>query len=163
MVNLKCQLLLFLLYKKQKQCIIENLALIKFFFIALIMNFREKIVILETIRKKMQSTKHGDDREKLASKLLNCVKQCQIRYGGKTELASEKDIQVAELCSSLEAVLSHGLRSTPITTQLTTSTLKQVSKLIAGRLHLTDDTPGLINFSLFKNLVFTESFKIHYL
>lgn len=50
------------------------------------------------------------ERQSLLSKLLDAVKQCQIRFGGKTELATENDSRVVCLCVQFEAVLQHGIR-----------------------------------------------------
>ncbi|GIY19299.1 sorting nexin-29 [Caerostris darwini] len=52
------------------------------------------------------------DRQSLLSKLLDAVKQCQIRFGGRTELATENDSRVVCLCAQFEAVLQHGIRKT---------------------------------------------------
>lgn len=54
---------------------------------------------------------HSEIRQQLQQGLLSAVKQCQIRFGGRTELATELDQHVTILCMQLEAVLSHGLRS----------------------------------------------------
>ncbi|GFX07525.1 sorting nexin-29 [Trichonephila clavipes] len=61
--------------------------------------------------------RHNDDlgvqeRQSLLSKLLDAVKQCQIRFGGRTELATENDSRVVCLCAQFEAVLQHGIRKT---------------------------------------------------
>ncbi|KFM73226.1 Sorting nexin-29, partial [Stegodyphus mimosarum] len=50
------------------------------------------------------------ERQSLLSKLLDAVKQCQIRFGGRTELATENDSRVVCLCTQFEAVLQHGMR-----------------------------------------------------
>lgn len=50
------------------------------------------------------------ERQSLLSKLLDAVKQCQIRFGGRTELATDGDRRVACLCSQFEVALQHGLR-----------------------------------------------------
>lgn len=47
----------------------------------------------------------------LQTELLTSVKLCQTRFGGRTELATELDPHVVDVCDKLEAVLSHGLRS----------------------------------------------------
>ncbi|KAF8774174.1 sorting nexin-29-like isoform X2 [Argiope bruennichi] len=52
------------------------------------------------------------ERQSLLSKLLDAVKQCQIRFGGRTELATENDSRVVCLCAQFEAVLQHGIRKT---------------------------------------------------
>lgn len=47
----------------------------------------------------------------LQTELLHSVKLCQTRFGGRTELATELDPHVVDVCNKLEAVLNHGLRS----------------------------------------------------
>lgn len=98
------------------------------------------------INKHFQNSPASEVRSELLNSFLDCVQQCQVRYGGKTELASEKDTHVSELCASLEAVISHGLRISPVqsNTPVVTpaATLKNVSKLISGRLHLTEEKQG---------------------
>lgn len=39
--------------------------------------------------------------------------QCQLRFGGKRELATEMDGRVCFLCLKLEAIFLHGLKKTP--------------------------------------------------
>lgn len=50
------------------------------------------------------------ERVKLQENLLAAAKQCHARFGGKTELATESDPCVKQLCSTLEEILSHGLK-----------------------------------------------------
>lgn len=38
--------------------------------------------------------------------------QCQVRFGGQAELATDGDSRVSCLCAQFEAVLQHGLRYT---------------------------------------------------
>ena len=55
-----------------------------------------------------------DETEKkqiLLDELLEAVKQCQIKFGGKSELATEDEDVIAELCKKLEAILNHGLKT----------------------------------------------------
>ena len=54
-----------------------------------------------------------EDRQKLLSNLLNAIKSCQVRFGGKSELATENEKVVSELCYNLEVVLEHGLKHQP--------------------------------------------------
>ena len=51
-----------------------------------------------------------DEKQKLLDELLESVKQCQIRFGGKSELATESEEVIAQLCAKFEAVLYHGLK-----------------------------------------------------
>lgn len=93
-----------------------------------------------------QACSEKDEAENLLTTLLFYVKQCQARFGGKTELATEFDHNVAGLCSALEAVLAHGLRPKPIDPSGQGSTLKQVSDIVSNSLSLTNDTPSIWHF-----------------
>jgi len=59
-------------------------------------------------------TTRAEERQRLLSELLEAVKQCQIQFGGRAELATESHQWVAILCSRIEATLCHGLRSKPL-------------------------------------------------
>ncbi|XP_071797309.1 sorting nexin-29-like [Asterias amurensis] len=50
------------------------------------------------------------ERQHLLDRLLDAVKQCQVRFGGRTELATDSDSRVSCLCAQFEAVLVHGLK-----------------------------------------------------
>ncbi|CAG0914704.1 unnamed protein product [Notodromas monacha] len=56
----------------------------------------------------MIDAKH--EKQHLFSSLLDAVKQCQIRFGGRQELATETDVRVSNLCARYETVLQHGFR-----------------------------------------------------
>lgn len=71
------------------------------------------------------SRKYEIERKALMEELLTVVKECQKKYGGKTELATEEDSRIILLCDTWERVLSHGLKST-------SSVLKNVTDLVAG-------------------------------
>ncbi|KAI8435073.1 hypothetical protein MSG28_003479 [Choristoneura fumiferana] len=43
--------------------------------------------------------------------LQTCLQNCQSRFGGKSELATEDDIRIVQLCERWEKVLSHGIRT----------------------------------------------------
>ncbi|XP_061912200.1 sorting nexin-29 [Entelurus aequoreus] len=59
----------------------------------------------------MNGTLQSDaKRQNLLERLLDAVKQCQIRFGGRKEIATDSDSRVICLCAQLEAVLQHGLR-----------------------------------------------------
>uniref|UniRef100_A0A4W4FAG6 Sorting nexin 29 n=1 Tax=Electrophorus electricus TaxID=8005 RepID=A0A4W4FAG6_ELEEL len=59
----------------------------------------------------MNGTQQNDvKRQHLLERLLDAVKQCQIRFGGRKEIASDSDSRVICLCAQFEAVLHHGLR-----------------------------------------------------
>lgn len=57
------------------------------------------------------STSESGKCERLLKNLLNSVKQCQKRFGSSSEIATESDLEVANLCQCFEAILSHGLKS----------------------------------------------------
>uniref|UniRef100_A0A6Q2YKJ4 Sorting nexin 29 n=1 Tax=Esox lucius TaxID=8010 RepID=A0A6Q2YKJ4_ESOLU len=52
--------------------------------------------------------KHGFTRRRLT--FWNGPARCQIRFGGRKEIASDSDSRVICLCAQFEAVLQHGLR-----------------------------------------------------
>ncbi|XP_074866535.1 sorting nexin-29 isoform X2 [Carettochelys insculpta] len=58
------------------------------------------------------SQNHDTKRQFLLERLLDAVKQCQIRFGGRKEIASDCDSRVTCLCAQFEAVLQHGLKRT---------------------------------------------------
>ncbi|KAM4623538.1 sorting nexin-29 [Polymixia lowei] len=65
-------------------------------------------------------------RQNLLERLLDAVKQCQIRFGGRKEIASDSDSRVICLCAQFEAVLQHGLRKSK-GLALTAAALKQAA------------------------------------
>ncbi|VFV40130.1 sorting nexin-29-like [Lynx pardinus] len=58
----------------------------------------------------MRSQNNDLKRQFLLERLLDAVKQCQIRFGGRKEIASDSDSRVTCLCAQFEAVLQHGLK-----------------------------------------------------
>lgn len=74
------------------------------------------------------------EREQLMADLHDAVKKCQVRFGGRAELATESDPHVATLCCRLEAALSHGLRAKPL--NKSSSTLKQMTEIVSTSLML---------------------------
>uniref|UniRef100_A0A9L0SXD6 Sorting nexin 29 n=1 Tax=Equus caballus TaxID=9796 RepID=A0A9L0SXD6_HORSE len=72
------------------------------------------------------SQNNDTKRQFLLERLLDAVKQCQIRFGGRKEIASDSDSRVTCLCAQFEAVLQHGLkRSRGLA--LTAAALKQAA------------------------------------
>ncbi|XP_034049282.1 sorting nexin-29 isoform X2 [Thalassophryne amazonica] len=65
-------------------------------------------------------------RQHLLDRLLDAVKQCQIRFGGRKEIATDSDSRVICLCAQFEAVLQHGLRRSR-GLALTAAALKQAA------------------------------------
>lgn len=84
------------------------------------------------------SSPKSAEKETVLSELLNAVKQCQIRFGGRAELATESDSRVAVLCNTLEAALSHGLRPKPVSKA--NSTFRQMTEIVSSSFHLNRTT-----------------------
>ncbi|XP_038215883.1 sorting nexin-29-like [Zerene cesonia] len=59
----------------------------------------------EELKKRKESAKQ------YLRELLGCIENCQNRFGGKSELATEDDIRILHLCEKWEKVLSHGLKT----------------------------------------------------
>ncbi|XP_023196881.1 sorting nexin-29 isoform X2 [Xiphophorus maculatus] len=75
----------------------------------------------------MYGTQQNDaKRQNLQERLLDAVKQCQIRFGGRKEIATDSDSRVICLCAQFEAVLQHGLRKSK-GLALTAAALKQAA------------------------------------
>ncbi|XP_014781203.1 sorting nexin-29 [Octopus bimaculoides] len=72
---------------------------------------------------------HLAERQSLLTRLLDAVKQCQVRFGGRRELATDGDSRVSCLCAAWEAVLQYGLRYS----NKAFSALKQVSEITGLR------------------------------
>ncbi|CAG0883735.1 unnamed protein product [Darwinula stevensoni] len=53
------------------------------------------------------------EKQDMLRSLLDAVKQCQIRFGGRSELATENDPRVSILCAQFETVFQHGLKKPP--------------------------------------------------
>ncbi|XP_051959424.1 sorting nexin-29 [Xyrauchen texanus] len=67
-------------------------------------------------------------RQNLLERLLDAVKQCQIRFGGRKEIASDSDSRIICLCAQFETVLQHGLRKSR-GLALTAAAIKQAAGL----------------------------------
>ncbi|XP_058477293.1 sorting nexin-29 isoform X1 [Solea solea] len=75
----------------------------------------------------MNGTQQSDTkRQRLLERLLDAVKQCQIRFGGRKEIATDSDSRVICLCAQFETVLQHGLRRSR-GLALTAAALKQAA------------------------------------
>ncbi|GAB1606279.1 sorting nexin-29-like [Argonauta hians] len=75
------------------------------------------------------SDTHLAERQSLLTRLLDAVKQCQVRFGGRRELATDGDSRVSCLCAAWEAVLQYGLRYS----NKALSALQQVSEITGLR------------------------------
>ncbi|XP_062507868.1 sorting nexin-29-like isoform X2 [Corticium candelabrum] len=56
------------------------------------------------------SQAYVSERQNLLERLLDSVKQCQVRFGGKSEIAPDSDARVVCLCQQFEAVLQYGMK-----------------------------------------------------
>jgi len=65
--------------------------------------------------------------------------KCQLRFGGKRELATEMDSRVCILCLKLEAIFMHGLKKKPLLNSPTSQ-----SSILSGTLQLN----SIINLKL---------------
>ncbi|XP_063844275.1 sorting nexin-29-like [Scylla paramamosain] len=83
---------------------------------------------------------HSAKRQELLSGILSAVQGCQVRFGGRTELATESDERVAFLCTQLEATLSHGLKPRPPNRGL--AAIKQVTGIVTSGLSLNLGLPA---------------------
>ncbi|XP_060553187.1 sorting nexin-29-like [Ruditapes philippinarum] len=68
---------------------------------------------------------HAQEKQSLQTRLLDAVKQCQVRFGGRTELATDSDARVSCLCAAWESVLQHGMKGET----KAIAALKQVSEM----------------------------------
>uniref|UniRef100_A0A2C9K6S7 Sorting nexin-29 n=1 Tax=Biomphalaria glabrata TaxID=6526 RepID=A0A2C9K6S7_BIOGL len=53
---------------------------------------------------------HQHERQTILNRLLDAVKQCQVRFGGRSELATDSDSRISCLCATWEAALQHGMK-----------------------------------------------------
>ncbi|GLH07645.1 Sorting nexin-29 [Gryllus bimaculatus] len=81
------------------------------------------------------------ERQRLLAGLLEAVKECQVRFGGRAELATEADGRVVELCSCMEEALAHGLRARPLSASKSGSTLRHVTDLVSNSLNFSRGSP----------------------
>lgn len=75
-------------------------------------------------------------RQQLLETLLDSVKKCQIRFGGKAELATESNEAVADTCAKFEAALQHGMKET--TASLSFAVIKNVKDLVTNNFGLNE-------------------------
>ncbi|KAL9955431.1 hypothetical protein ACROYT_G036758 [Oculina patagonica] len=73
------------------------------------------------------------ERQHLLERLLDAVKQCQVRFGGKRELATDGDSRVVCLLTQLEAIFQHGFKKSRV------SAFRQVGQ-VAGIVKLDSDS-----------------------
>ncbi|KAJ8725592.1 hypothetical protein PYW08_003775 [Mythimna loreyi] len=75
------------------------------------MNSKILNTIANAIDNREELKKRIENGKTIYQELQNCVQNCQTRFGGKSELATEDDIRIAQLCEKWEKLLSHGIRT----------------------------------------------------
>ncbi|XP_055837834.1 sorting nexin-29 [Episyrphus balteatus] len=76
-------------------------------------------------------------RDQILNKLIKSAKQCQEQFGGRKELATEKDDVTARLLNSLEDAFFFGLKSQP--TSLPIAIFQNVHEIVSGNTTTTND------------------------
>ena len=72
----------------------------------------------------------GDRRQELLDHLLKSVKKCQEKFGQRSELATDYNEQVLDLCLKLEMIFQHGLKTPG--SSLSMAVLKNVKDLVSN-------------------------------
>ena len=72
----------------------------------------------------------GDRRQELLDQLLKAVKKCQEKFGKRSELATDYNDEVSELCTLIERIFQHGLKT--IESSLSMSVLRNVKDLVSN-------------------------------
>uniref|UniRef100_A0A2A4K6G0 PX domain-containing protein n=1 Tax=Heliothis virescens TaxID=7102 RepID=A0A2A4K6G0_HELVI len=75
------------------------------------MNSKILNTIANAIDNREELKKRIENGKIIQQELQNCVQSCLSRFGGKSELATEDDIRIAQLCEKWEKLLSHGIRT----------------------------------------------------
>ncbi|XP_047021587.1 sorting nexin-29-like isoform X1 [Helicoverpa zea] len=75
------------------------------------MNSKILNTIANAIDNREELKKRIENGKIIHQELQNCVQSCLSRFGGKSELATEDDIRIAQLCEKWEKLLSHGIRT----------------------------------------------------
>ncbi|XP_050344727.1 sorting nexin-29-like isoform X1 [Nymphalis io] len=75
------------------------------------MNNKLLNTLANAIDNKDEIKKRIDNGKITFSELQSCVENCQNRFGGRSELATEDDMRILNLCEKWEKVLSHGLKT----------------------------------------------------
>jgi len=58
-----------------------------------------------------ENSGHPNERQAILTRLLDAVKQCQVRFGGRSELATDSDSRVSCLCAAWDEKEQGSLRS----------------------------------------------------
>jgi len=84
----------------------------------------------------------AERRQEILETTLQAVKRCQVRYGGKQELATEGSDEVQGLLTRLELVLGHGMRE-PGAPSLGLAVMRNVKDLVSQKDFGPGDTGGI--------------------
>ncbi|CAF0886504.1 unnamed protein product [Brachionus calyciflorus] len=71
------------------------------------------------------------EKKSLLNGLSDAIKECQLRFGGKRELATDIDGRVIFLCTKLEQIFLHGLKKQVKSNFTTTNLVKNTSSLLS--------------------------------
>ncbi|CAG4981266.1 unnamed protein product [Parnassius apollo] len=85
------------------------------------MNSRILNTFANAIDNKEELKKRVETGKLALQELHSCVENCKNRFGGKSELATEDDLRIVQLCERWEKILSHGIR-----TNLSNSTIQNL-------------------------------------
>ena len=83
----------------------------------------------------------GDRRQELLDILLKSVKKCQEKFGQRSELATDYNEQVSELCLKLEMIFQHGLKTPG--SSLSMAVLKNMKDLVSNNFSSPTEGGGL--------------------
>ena len=72
----------------------------------------------------------GERRQELLDILLKSVKKCLDKFGERSELATDYDDQVSDLCLKIEMIFQHGLKTTG--SSLSLAVLRNVKDLVSN-------------------------------
>ncbi|KAJ0180475.1 hypothetical protein K1T71_003879 [Dendrolimus kikuchii] len=75
------------------------------------MNSKILNTIANAIDNKEEAKKRIENGKQILQDLQSCIQNCQNRFGGKSELATEDDLRIVHLCENWEKTLSHGIRT----------------------------------------------------
>jgi len=82
-------------------------------------------------------TSAAERRQVLLESTLGAVKKCQVRFGGKVELATEGNEEISHLCTKLEMALLHGFKV--VTPSLGMAVIKNVKDLVSNNFGSTEN------------------------
>jgi len=97
--------------------------------------------LLDSLLKRMSEitrcTSAAERRQELLDSTLAAVKKCQVKFGGKVELATEGHEEIINLCTRLEMTILHGLKV--ITPSLGMAVIKNVKDLVSNNFGSTEN------------------------